>query len=80
MTIEDTWGGDINTAAIIHLASHAPARLQFSSTDFNAYNTTKTGIIPGIEKKDGRISVPKGSGLGVEPNWNALGKPVMTFQ
>ncbi len=39
MTIEDTWGGDIVTAAIAHLAHSTPTRSLFSSTDFNSYGT-----------------------------------------
>ena len=35
MTIEDTWGGDITTSAILHLAHTVPAKLQFTATDFN---------------------------------------------
>ena len=39
MTIEDTWGGDITTAAIAHLAHSTPERLLFTTTDFNSYVT-----------------------------------------
>src|SRR5205823_8265966 len=39
MTIEDTWGGDIVTAAIAHLARSTPAEFCFSATDFNSYGT-----------------------------------------
>ena len=39
MTIEDSWGGDIITAAISHLAHSTPTELLFSSTDFNSYVT-----------------------------------------
>ena len=39
MTIEDTWGGDIITAAIAHLAHSTPERFLFSATDFNSYVT-----------------------------------------
>ena len=39
MTIEDTWGGDITTAAIAHLAHSTPERFLFSATDFNSYVT-----------------------------------------
>ena len=35
MTIEDTWGGDIITAAIAHLAHSTPPELLFSATDAN---------------------------------------------
>jgi len=37
MTIEDTWVGNIVTAAIAHLAHSTPPELLFSSTDFNSY-------------------------------------------
>jgi hypothetical protein len=36
MNIEDTWGGDIVTAAISHLAHSTPPRYLFASTDFNS--------------------------------------------
>ncbi|NNE99347.1 MAG: mandelate racemase/muconate lactonizing enzyme family protein, partial [Pyrinomonadaceae bacterium] len=39
MTIEDTWGGDIVTATIAHLAQSTPAAVSFSATDFNSYVT-----------------------------------------
>src|SRR5690606_37038800 len=39
MTIEDTWGGDITTAAIAHLARSTPEEFCFSATDFNSYGT-----------------------------------------
>src|SRR5207302_6132394 len=37
MTLEDTWGGDIVTAAIAHLAHSTPEEFRFTSTDFNSY-------------------------------------------
>ncbi|MFZ1430471.1 MAG: cis-3-hydroxy-L-proline dehydratase, partial [Geminicoccaceae bacterium] len=39
ITIEDSWGGDIVTAAIAHLAHSTPPDLLFSATDFNSYVT-----------------------------------------
>ena len=41
MTIEDSWGGDIITAAIAHLAHSTPEHLRFSATDFNSYVTVQ---------------------------------------
>ncbi len=35
MTIEDTWGGDIVTVTIAHLAHSTPEKFRFSSTDFS---------------------------------------------
>ena len=39
MTIEDSWGGDITTAAIAHLAHSTPPEFLFTATDFNSYVT-----------------------------------------
>ena len=42
MTLEDTWGGDIVTAAITataHLAHSTPPEYLFTATDFNSYVT-----------------------------------------
>jgi len=80
MTIEDTWGGDITTAAILHLAHIAPAKLQFTVTDFNSYNKVSTGTISGAAKLDGLMKLPEGPGLGVKPNWEVLGQPVFTIK
>src|SRR5205809_5054082 len=39
MTVEDSWGGDIVTAAIAHLAHSTPPEFLFTATDFNSYVT-----------------------------------------
>jgi cis-L-3-hydroxyproline dehydratase len=39
MTLEDSWGGDVTTAAIAHLAHSTPEEFRFTSTDFNSYVT-----------------------------------------
>ena len=78
MTIEDTWGGDITTAAIAHLAhSTAPAYL-FSSTDFNSYLTVSNAE-GAPQRKDGRLAASFMPGLGIEPRWAVLGKPVFSI-
>ncbi len=75
MTIEDTWGGDIVTAAIAHLAQSTPAEFCFSATDFNSYGTI--AIATGApQRRDGRMAAPTGPGLGIEPIPEALGEAV----
>ncbi|MBM3738359.1 MAG: mandelate racemase [Acidobacteria bacterium] len=75
MTIEDTWGGDIVTAAIAHLAHSTPPALLFSSTDFNSYVTVS--IAEGAPQRDGgRLAAPQGPGLGIVPRMEILGKAV----
>jgi L-alanine-DL-glutamate epimerase-like enolase superfamily enzyme len=79
LTIEDTWGGDIVTAAVAHLAHSTPPELLFSSTDFNSYVTVS--IAEGAPRRvKGRLSAPTAPGLGVQPRMDVLGKPVLTIK
>jgi L-alanine-DL-glutamate epimerase-like enolase superfamily enzyme len=73
LTIEDTWGGDIVTAAIAHLAHSTPPGYLFSATDFNSYVTVS--IAEGApQRSHGRLAAPAAPGLGVEPRWAVLGR------
>jgi len=77
MTIEDTWGGDIITAAIAHLAHSTPEGFLFSATDFNSYVTVAfTDGAP--QRKRGRLAASQKPGLGIRPRMKVLGKPVFT--
>ena len=77
MTIEDSWGGDIITAAIAHLAHSTVPELLFSSTDFNSYVTVS--IASGApRRKQGRMAASTSPGLGVEPRGDVLGEPVLS--
>ncbi len=78
MTIEDSWGGDIVTAAIAHLAHSTPPEFLFTSTDFNSYVTVD--IADGAPKRSrGRMAASSDPGLGVRPIEDALGQPVAVF-
>jgi L-alanine-DL-glutamate epimerase-like enolase superfamily enzyme len=78
MTIEDSWGGDIITAAIAHLAHSTPQSLRFSATDFNSYVTVHNAS--GAPRRHaGRMRASDEPGLGIEPAWDVLGKPVATY-
>lgn len=75
MTLEDSWGDDIVTAAIAHLAQGTPSELQFTSTDFNSYVTTS--IADGAPQRvNGRMSASTEAGLGLQPKLDVLGEPV----
>jgi cis-L-3-hydroxyproline dehydratase len=76
MTIEDTWGGDIVTAAIAHLAHSTPARYLFSTTDFNSYGTV-TFADGAPQRVKGRMAASTAPGLGVRPRLDVLGRPVL---
>ncbi len=76
MTLEDSWGGDIVTAAIAHLAHSTPPEFQFTATDFNSYVTVS--IAEGAPKRvNGRMAASTAPGLGVTPRWDVLGSPVV---
>lgn len=78
MTIEDTWGGDVVTAAIAHLAQSTPAEFLLSTTDFNSYGTRD--IATGAPRRiNGVMNAGTTPGLGCKPIREALGMPVATF-
>jgi cis-L-3-hydroxyproline dehydratase len=76
MTLEDSWGGDIVTAAIAHLAHSTPPDFLFTATDFNSYVTVS--LAEGAPKRvNGRMAASKVPGLGITPRKEILGKPVL---
>lgn len=76
MTIEDSWGGDIVTAAIAHLAHSTPPEFLFTTTDFNSYVTVS--IAAGAPRRtNGRMSAGVEPGLGITPMLDVLGKAVV---
>jgi L-alanine-DL-glutamate epimerase-like enolase superfamily enzyme len=76
MTIEDSWGGDVVTAAIAHLAHSTPERFRFSATDFNSYVTVS--LAEGAPQRvDGAMRAGEAPGLGVTLRREVLGKPLV---
>lgn len=76
MTLEDSWGGDITTAAIAHLAHSTPEEFRFTSTDFNSYVSVSTA--EGAPLRDnGFMKASLAPGLGVVPRPEVLGSKVV---
>ena len=75
MTIEDSWGGDIITAAISHFAHSTPTEYLFTSTDFNSY-VTQSIATGAPQREQGRLRASNQPGLGIEPRLDVLGAPV----
>lgn len=74
MTLEDTWGGDIVTSAIAHLAHSTPTDFLFTATDFNSYVTQP--LANGAPQRiNGRMASSMAPGLGIEPMMDVLGDP-----
>jgi L-alanine-DL-glutamate epimerase-like enolase superfamily enzyme len=79
MTIEDSWGGDITTATIAHLAHSTPPEYLFTTTDFNSYVTVNTA--DGAPRRvNGRMAASTQPGLGVKPKMEVLGEPALTVE
>jgi cis-L-3-hydroxyproline dehydratase len=78
MTIEDTWGGDIVTATIAHLARSTPAEFCFSATDFNSYGTRDIAV-GAPRRRDGFMTASDAPGLGVTPLLESFGAPVFAL-
>ena len=79
MTLEDSWGGDIVTAAIAHLAHSTPPEFIFTATDFNSY--VSVSIADGAPRRvNGRMAASTEPGLGVTPKMDVLGNPVLEIR
>ena len=76
MCVEDTWGSDITTAALLHLAASTPARNLLNTCDLSGY--VAPGLAPDAPvRSDGRIAPPERSGLGITVDQDVLGAPVL---
>jgi len=76
LTIEDTWGGDLVTAAVAHLAASTRPETLFTVSFMNDWtNEHIAGYRP---RSDGGYGSPsEGPGLGVEVDVAALGQPLV---
>lgn len=77
VTIEDTWGGDIVTSAVSHLAASTPTDALFTVSFMNDWtNEHIAGHVPRSEKGFG--AAPPAPGLGIDVDTDALGKPILS--
>lgn len=76
VTVEDTGGADIDTAAMIHLSLSTPREFRLHTVDFNNWVTRANAVgIP--ESVDGAIGIGRAPGLGVEPLEASFGAPFL---
>lgn len=77
VTIEDTWGGDLVTAAVSHLAASTPSETLFTVSFMNDW--TKEHLA-GHEPRshDGLGTAPSRPGLGVDVDVELLGEPLLS--
>lgn len=79
VTIEDTWGGDLTTAAVSHLAASTRPETLFTVSFMNDWvNEHVAGYHP--RSRAGRGSAPEGPGLGIDVDIDRLGAPLFSVQ
>lgn len=76
VSVEDTSGGDIITAAIAHLAHSRPPEFMLLASDVP--RRVGVGIAEGAPKvENARMSASTIPGLGVSPRMEVLGEPTI---
>ena len=79
MTLEDSWGRDIVTAAIAHLADSTPEEFRFTSTDFNSYVTVSQAE-GAPQRVNGFMRASAAPRLGIRPRMEVQGAPVLIIE
>jgi L-alanine-DL-glutamate epimerase-like enolase superfamily enzyme len=75
VTVEDTGGAEIDTAAMAHMSLSTPESARLHTVDFHNWVTVSnaTGLPP---CRDGKMAAPVAPGLGVTPLEEAFGRPI----
>ena len=77
LMIEDSWGGDVVTAAVAHLAAGEPPEALFAVSFMNDWTMEHiAGYQP--RSSNGMGPVPDDPGLGIEVDVAGLGEPLFT--
>jgi L-alanine-DL-glutamate epimerase-like enolase superfamily enzyme len=76
-SIEDTWGGDVITAAVSHVAASTRPESLLNTPFMNDWTD---GHVAGHTPRsvNGRGSAPTGPGLGITVDTTALSDPIFT--
>jgi L-alanine-DL-glutamate epimerase-like enolase superfamily enzyme len=75
VTVEDTGGAEIDTAAMAHMSLSTPESARLHTVDFHNWVTVNNAT--GMPLcKDGKMAAPTAPGLGVTPLEETFGKPI----
>ena len=77
MTLEDSWGGDITTAAIAHLAHSTPEEFEFHQHWISTLPVTVRTADGAPRRVEGFMEAGAAPGLGVRPKMEVLGERVV---
>ncbi|MCU1391808.1 MAG: mandelate racemase [Ilumatobacteraceae bacterium] len=79
VTVEDTGGAEIDTAAMAHLSVSTPDLSRTHTVDFHNWVTVSNGSAD-LRCVDGTMTAPQSPGLGVEVDLAALGEPLLVVR
>lgn len=78
-TCEDTWGGGIVAAAVLHIAATVEPRLLEAVWTAGSYIEENYDPENGINIDGGHFNLPTGPGLGVSPDESRIGNLVVSY-
>ncbi len=79
-TVDDTWGGDITAASTVHFGATVPSPFHEGTWIAAPYmSSSYATLTPAVGPSGGRIPIPDGPGLGVEPDIDAWPEPLATY-
>jgi len=78
MVVEDTWGSDIATAAVAHMAVSTPKKFLLNACDLSGYVAPHVAA-DGPRRENARLKPSEEPGLGVTPDVGVLGEPAAVF-
>ncbi|APX18085.1 mandelate racemase (plasmid) [Phaeobacter inhibens] len=78
-TCDDAWGGDILTAACVHIGATVRPDLNDGVWIASPYIEGNYDPDAGLALEHGHINLPKGTGLGVRPNEALFGNALESF-
>ncbi|MBX9456293.1 MAG: mandelate racemase/muconate lactonizing enzyme family protein [Rhizobium sp.] len=77
VTVEDTGGAEIDTAAMAHLSLSTPAEKRLHAIAFHEWVTVRTARNAPPVYGGSRMGVPDGLGLAIDVDIDLLGKPFL---
>ena len=78
-TCEDTWGGDIVAAAVLHIGATVEPRLLEAIWTSGSYIEENYDPENGINVDAGHFNLPTGPGLGINPDESRIGKLAASY-
>jgi L-alanine-DL-glutamate epimerase-like enolase superfamily enzyme len=78
-TCEDSWGGDIVAAAVLHIAATVEPRLLEAVWTSGSYIEENYDPVNGINVDGGHFQLPTGPGLGIVPQESQFGDALASF-